>query len=88
MENSYGYDPHGRSFDCASCDRAARGSAQDDSFVVNQILRSLLYVDTEKARSIGKKGKIPASMIGVAGPSTAPLAMKLQEAPLRMTVLL
>ena len=45
-ENFYGYDPHGRSFDCASCDEAARGSAQDDSFVVDQILRSRLYVDT------------------------------------------
>jgi hypothetical protein len=35
-----------------------------------------------------KKGKIPTGTIRVAGPSTAPLAMKLQEAPLRMTVLL
>ena len=45
-------------------------------------------VETEKARSIGKKTENSCGYDGVAGPSTAPLAMKLQEAPLRMTVLL
>jgi hypothetical protein len=36
-EDFYRYDPHGRFFDCASCDKAARGSAQDDGFVIDQI---------------------------------------------------
>lgn len=35
----YGYDQRGRSFDYASCDEAARGSAQDDSVVSHQTLK-------------------------------------------------
>ena len=35
-----------RSFDCASCDETARGSAQDDTFYIKQSLTLGLYVDT------------------------------------------
>jgi hypothetical protein len=41
-EDFYGYDPRGRSFDCASCDKTARGFAQDDRFVIGQIFTCLL----------------------------------------------
>ena len=34
------------SFDCASRDETAGGSAQDDNFYVNQTLKLDLYVDT------------------------------------------
>src|ERR1700693_2390349 len=32
-----------RSFDCASCDETARGSAQDDNFYMNQALIQFFY---------------------------------------------
>jgi hypothetical protein len=55
------------------------------------------YLSTQKLFSslgswepgaLPKRAKISTGTIGMVGPSTAPLAIKLQEAPLRMTVLL
>jgi hypothetical protein len=39
-----------RSFDCASRDETARGSAQDDNFYITQSLKLKLYVDTAQCR--------------------------------------
>jgi hypothetical protein len=35
-----------RSFDCASCDETARGSAQDDNLYLYRSIKLKLYVDT------------------------------------------
>jgi hypothetical protein len=49
IAGSFGF-AQDRLFDCASCDKAARGSAQDDSFVVmdQMLLKLLLYVDVAR----------------------------------------
>jgi hypothetical protein len=54
MAGSFGF-AQDRLFDCASCDEAARGSAQDDRFVLDQILDKIGGVATLAREPSGAK---------------------------------
>jgi hypothetical protein len=76
-----------RSFDCASRDETARGFAQDDNIYIYIYQSNAPTLIIGTAGPDGYRGSVwSAPLRATAGPSTAPLAMKLRAAPLRMTI--
>jgi hypothetical protein len=56
-----------RSFDYASCDKTARGSAQDDTFSIIQSLMPVEYVDTQDEDEHEHSGESAAEEAGHCG---------------------